>query len=172
MTQHRHFDRYTLLLDPLALMEGQHRINVAQRPLEVLATLVQAEGQAVSKQNLMEVVWKSTHVDVGNITQAIFQIRKTLGKRNDGGEFIETVPGEGYRLAPSAKPSIHSPNDRRSRFRAVSTTFEPSLFQQLVEGVEDYAIYMTDCAGRIKTWNAGAQRSSGVAKSEVLGRHF
>lgn len=172
MSQHRHFDRYTLLLDPLQLMEGQHRIDLPQRPLEVLATLVQADGAAVSKQKLMELVWKSTYVDVGNITQAIFQLRRALGKRHDGGEFIETVSGQGYRVASSAQPSIHAPNDRRSRFRPSPASIEQGHFQRLVECIEDCAIYMLDCAGRVKTWNAGAQRTKGFVKTEVLGRHF
>jgi PAS domain S-box-containing protein len=172
MAQQRYFDRYTLLLDPLQLMEGQHRIDLPQRPLEVLATLVQADGGAVSKQKLMELVWKSTYVDVGNITQAIFQLRRALGKRHDGGEFIETVSGEGYRLAPSAQPSLQPSNDRRSRFRPIAATIEQSHFQRLVESIEDYAIYMLDCAGRVRTWNAGAQRTKGFLKAEAIGRHF
>jgi len=45
-------------------------------------------------------------------------------------------------------------------------------FRLLVEGVKDYAIVMLDPAGRIATWNAGAERIKGYKASEVLGRHF
>ncbi|WP_410857803.1 PAS domain S-box protein [Paraburkholderia sp. SIMBA_054] len=48
---------------------------------------------------------------------------------------------------------------------------EPS-FQRLVAGVTDYAIFMLDSEGFIKTWNAGAQRCKGYAASEILGQHF
>ena len=45
-------------------------------------------------------------------------------------------------------------------------------FQLLVAGVRDYAIFMLDPDGVIKTWNAGAQRFKGYAASEVIGQHF
>ncbi len=45
-------------------------------------------------------------------------------------------------------------------------------FQLLVAGVRDYAIFMLDAEGFIKTWNAGAQRFKGYAPREILGQHF
>jgi PAS domain S-box-containing protein len=45
-------------------------------------------------------------------------------------------------------------------------------FQLLVAGVRDYAIFMLDPEGLIKTWNAGAQRFKGYAASEIIGQHF
>jgi PAS domain S-box-containing protein len=45
-------------------------------------------------------------------------------------------------------------------------------FRLLVESVEDYAIFMLDDTGHIKTWNPGARRVKGYEPSEALGRHF
>ncbi len=45
-------------------------------------------------------------------------------------------------------------------------------FRLLVEGVEDYAIFMLDPQGRVASWNAGAQRIKGYREEEVLGRHI
>jgi PAS domain S-box-containing protein len=45
-------------------------------------------------------------------------------------------------------------------------------FRLLVEGVQDYAIYLLDPEGRIATWNAGAERIKGYTAAEVLGRPF
>jgi PAS domain S-box-containing protein len=47
-----------------------------------------------------------------------------------------------------------------------------STFRVLVDSVTDYAIYMVDPAGRVLTWNAGAQRTNGYKASEVVGRHL
>jgi PAS domain S-box-containing protein len=49
---------------------------------------------------------------------------------------------------------------------------EEQSFQLLVAGVRDYAIFMLDPDGFIKTWNAGAQRFKGYAASEIIGQHF
>ena len=44
-------------------------------------------------------------------------------------------------------------------------------FRLLVEGVEDYAIFMLDPAGRIVSWNDGAERIKGYKAEEVIGEH-
>jgi diguanylate cyclase (GGDEF)-like protein/PAS domain S-box-containing protein len=45
-------------------------------------------------------------------------------------------------------------------------------FRQLVESIEDYAIYMLDIAGHVVTWNKGAALNKGYSAAEVLGKHF
>jgi PAS domain S-box-containing protein len=45
-------------------------------------------------------------------------------------------------------------------------------FRLLVEGVQDYAIYMLDLGGIITSWNAGAENITGYKREEIIGRHF
>jgi diguanylate cyclase (GGDEF)-like protein/PAS domain S-box-containing protein len=45
-------------------------------------------------------------------------------------------------------------------------------FRLLVQGVKDYAILMLDPAGRVTTWNDGAERIKGYRADEILGHHF
>ena len=45
-------------------------------------------------------------------------------------------------------------------------------FAQLVAGVQDYAIFLLDTEGRVRTWNAGAQRAKGYTAEEIIGKHF
>jgi PAS domain S-box-containing protein len=45
-------------------------------------------------------------------------------------------------------------------------------YRLMVEAVSDYAIFMLDPAGRILSWNIGAQRLKGYAADEVIGRSF
>ena len=49
---------------------------------------------------------------------------------------------------------------------------QASRFEQLVQTVVDYAIYMLDLEGHVVSWNAGAQRIKGYRAEEVIGRHF
>ena len=42
----------------------------------------------------------------------------------------------------------------------------------LVDAVTDYAIYLLDRDGMIRTWNAGAERIKGYRAAEVIGQHF
>ena len=45
-------------------------------------------------------------------------------------------------------------------------------FRQLVDSVEEYAIYMLDSRGLVVTWNAGAERIEGYRAPEVLRRKY
>jgi PAS domain S-box-containing protein len=45
-------------------------------------------------------------------------------------------------------------------------------FRLLVDGVKDYAIFMLDPAGRVMSWNAGAERINGYKSQEIIGKHF
>ena len=38
--------------------------------------------------------------------------------------------------------------------------------------VRDYAIFMLDVSGRVRSWNAGAERLKGYRAEEILGQHF
>ncbi|HZZ96442.1 MAG TPA: diguanylate cyclase, partial [Jatrophihabitantaceae bacterium] len=42
----------------------------------------------------------------------------------------------------------------------------------LVESSTDYAIFMLDPVGMVQTWNVGAERITGYAPAEIIGRHY
>jgi PAS domain S-box-containing protein len=44
-------------------------------------------------------------------------------------------------------------------------------FRLLIEGVQDYAIFLLDPEGHVATWNPGAQRTKGYRADEILGKH-
>ena len=45
-------------------------------------------------------------------------------------------------------------------------------FRLLVEGVQDYAIYLLNPEGIITSWNGGARRIKGYERGEIIGQHF
>jgi PAS domain S-box-containing protein len=45
-------------------------------------------------------------------------------------------------------------------------------FVQLVGGVRDYAVFLLDPEGIVRTWNAGAERIKGYRAEEIIGQHF
>jgi PAS domain S-box-containing protein len=49
---------------------------------------------------------------------------------------------------------------------------DPHIYRLIVEQSRDYAVFFLDLEGRVRSWNAGAQRIKGYAPEEVVGRHF
>ena len=45
-------------------------------------------------------------------------------------------------------------------------------FLRVLEGVQDYAIFMLSPEGKILTWNAGAQAMKGYGAQEIIGQSF
>ena len=72
----------------------------------------------------------------------------------------------------------NNPEETNKRLEEVSAAIQPEpafdseIYQRLVKEVRDYAIFMLDRKGFIRTWNAGAERLKGYTAEEIIGRHF
>src|SRR5215467_5227897 len=60
----------------------------------------------------------------------------------------------------------------RERVKQQAVRQSEERFRLLVEGVQDYAIFLLDREGLVTTWNIGAQRLTGYRSTEILGRHY
>ncbi len=49
---------------------------------------------------------------------------------------------------------------------------ESRQFELLLNSVTDYAIYMLDAQGYVRSWNPGGERIKGYAADEIIGTHF
>ena len=49
---------------------------------------------------------------------------------------------------------------------------ELERYRIIVDNVDEYSIYMMDKAGLITSWEAGAQKHSGIPMEQMLGRHY
>ena len=66
-------------------------------------------------------------------------------------------------------------SERRLRAAAEETAAaiqELDPFRVLVDQVTDYAIFMLDPHGFVRTWNRGAERIKGWRAAEIVGQHF
>ena len=55
---------------------------------------------------------------------------------------------------------------------AIPGVSDEKRLELLFDAVIDYAIYMLDPAGKVSSWNAGAERIKGYRAAEIVGRHF
>src|SRR5215813_4522982 len=73
-------------------------VRLGSRALDVLAVLVAARGDVVSKEELMDRVWPGLVVDENNLQVQVSTLRKALDDGAGGQSHLVTVPGRGYRL--------------------------------------------------------------------------
>ncbi|RXH58234.1 diguanylate cyclase domain-containing protein [Granulicella sibirica] len=137
-----------------------------------LELIVRAAGEAVSKEQFRVKVWQDRFVDGENLAEVISQLRRALGRQSNDREYIETVPRKGYRLDPQVSHS--EVNSTQNAFVSSSHAkgMDEEHYRILVDSIEDYAIYMLDCGGRVCSWNLGAERNKGYTADEVIGQHY
>jgi TolB-like protein/Flp pilus assembly protein TadD len=92
------FEDFRLDSSRLMLYKNDTPIALAPKVVETLVALIEKPGRIVSKDEMMRRVWADSFVEESNLTQNIYLLRKTLGKRPDGKDLIETFRRRGYRF--------------------------------------------------------------------------
>ena len=95
---HRYeFGDFRLESEPPSLWRDESLVPLPPKALEMLLVLVRRRDLIVSREELLNTVWRDTFVEDGNINYTVSLLRKTLDA-DDKGRFIQTVPKRGYRF--------------------------------------------------------------------------
>ncbi len=98
------FDDYSFDSKHLMLYRHGEAIPLTPKAAEILRALIQRQGDIVSKDELMELVWPETAVEESNVFLYMSQLRKLLGNRSDGCPYVDTFRRRGYRFSGVARP--------------------------------------------------------------------
>jgi DNA-binding response OmpR family regulator len=75
-------------------------VQLTQRELELLVYLIERHGRVASSDEISRAVWGHP-ADTNTVAVHVRRLREKLGHDPEHGEFIRTIRGAGYRLAPS-----------------------------------------------------------------------
>ncbi|MEN3972743.1 transcriptional regulator [Sphingomicrobium sp. XHP0235] len=101
-TSHR-FGPFTLDERQALLTRHGEPVSIAPKTLDLLTAFVRHPGDLLSKDDLFDAAWPGVTVGDEALTQAIKDLRKTLGDDAGAPTYIATVPKRGYRfIAPVA----------------------------------------------------------------------
>jgi adenylate cyclase len=97
------------------LSRGRDVIPLRLKVFDTLLVLVENAGRLVTKQELLDTVWPETTVEENNLNHNVSVLRKALGDRATGQQYIETVPRVGYRFVATVEgPIDQATTDSRS----------------------------------------------------------
>src|ERR1019366_5052857 len=77
----------------------------------------------------------------------------------------------GLLIAAAVGWSAQRDNSARGRAEGALGVSEEK-YRMLLDGVQDYAIFMLDPLGQVVTWNAGAERINGYSAAEIIGSNY
>ena len=100
-----HFGPFHLDVRERRLSRGEEVIPLRLKVFDTLLVLVENAGRLVTKQELLDTVWPETTVEENNLNHNVSVLRKALGEKATGQQYIETVPRVGYRFAAPVEAS-------------------------------------------------------------------
>lgn len=92
MTTYR-FGPFRLLPEQRRLEREGTAVPLTPKAFDLLVVLVRHRARALSKDELLELVWSRASIEEGNLAQQVLLLRRALA---DAGECVATVPRHGY----------------------------------------------------------------------------
>lgn len=83
--------------ETLVDLDEKH-FQLSARLKDLLLFMVERPGQLLRKSHLLENVWSKVIVEENSLNQAVAALRKALRENSEERQYIETVPGKGYRF--------------------------------------------------------------------------
>jgi DNA-binding winged helix-turn-helix (wHTH) protein/tetratricopeptide (TPR) repeat protein len=103
------FGPFRLDVDRAELARDGRVLTLNPKAVELLSILIRHRGEVVERDRLFALLWPDVHVTGANLTQTVYLLRKTLGRKRNDQTYIETVPRRGYRFAAHVEERARGP---------------------------------------------------------------
>ena len=97
------FGDYRLDFINYRLLKNDCPVQLTQKSLKILHTLIENRDRVVRKEELLNQIWDDCYVEDATLTQHIYMLRKSLKQNGSGANLIETVPKLGYRFTAEVR---------------------------------------------------------------------
>lgn len=105
------FGNFRLDLRHRRLVASGVPLELKSKAFDILCALASAQGEVVTKDELMAKVWPGLIVEENNIQVHVSALRKALGEESGSPVHLITIPGRGYRLVGVEKASLRDPEE-------------------------------------------------------------
>jgi DNA-binding winged helix-turn-helix (wHTH) protein len=117
-----HFGSFELNVAERSLRNADEVIPLGGRAFDILLTLIERNGEVVTKDELIKKVWPEVTVEEGSLRVHLSALRKALGDGRFGNRYIVNVKGRGYSFVAPVTRQFSGSGDRRL---GTSTAREP-----------------------------------------------
>ena len=83
-------------------------LHLPAKEFETLLLLVENNGKALTKDEMMHVIWQDAFVEESNLAKQISRLRKLFNR--NGEQLIETLPKHGYRFSADLRLVANEPD--------------------------------------------------------------
>lgn len=108
------------------LLRGESDVHLSPKAFQLLTLLVDGAPNAVSKQEIYDILWPSTFVSDTSLPSLVLELRKALGDDARQPRYIRTVHGFGYAFALVIESGAKA-KGAPSRFRLLIAGSEVAL---------------------------------------------
>lgn len=102
------FGEFTLDARRRRFLRLEEPVILNAKAFDLLLFLVENSGRVISKQEIIDAVWKDQFVEESNLTVQISALRTALGEKASSPRFLVTIPGTGYQFVAEVKISEFS----------------------------------------------------------------
>ena len=108
------FDDVSVEAGEFRVFKNGEPITLEPKAFQVLIFLIENRGRLVTKDELLDAVWKDSFVTPNVLTRIVAQLRRALDDASQNSRHIETVPTRGYRFIAGVEKIAAETNDNVS----------------------------------------------------------
>ena len=103
------FGKFVLNPRERTLLVDGAPIHLPAKEFDTLLLLVEHNGRALTKGEMMSAIWQDAYVEESNLAKQISRLRKLFSSNGD--QFIETLPKYGYRFTADLRRTLVETED-------------------------------------------------------------
>ncbi|WP_440054960.1 winged helix-turn-helix domain-containing protein [Pseudoalteromonas sp. T1lg65] len=147
------------------LSRGSVIVRLEPKPFLLLQALVEADGNTLSRDQLIEQIWDGRIISESAINKTVSMLRQHLASLDEDLEFIETIPKLGYRLVVTAETLTIQPNVKQTPHNWVIIAAGMVLLVSILVAVTYYVSNPSHTTSIVKPERVVAQQGLEVSVS-------
>ncbi|MGB6984439.1 MAG: winged helix-turn-helix domain-containing protein [Candidatus Aquilonibacter sp.] len=121
------FGPFTLSVAQRRLWHDGSRVALKPKEAELLVLLAERRPRTISKDEIIERLWRGAAASDAALTQTVYRLRRTLNQYASERDFIRTIPGIGFQFAGGSP--IETRSDELDALRPAFSLYQRAVSQ-------------------------------------------